>query len=104
MLKLFIVQGCDESWNLQANTNTAPASGDLALLITDTYTAKLWLGGSTPLLVAPTIVWLTVATVNMAISKVQSATLNRGVTYPVEIYRDRGAIHNCIGLFTMTCL
>ncbi len=104
IVTLPIVQGTDENWDLQANTPLGPASGNSSLLETDIYTADLWHGGNSPTMFEPAIAWLSAATVNMAISATQSDALNYGVTYPVNVYRDRGSIHECIGTVNVVCL
>ncbi len=104
MITVPIVQGTDDSWDLVANTRIGPVTGVPSLYNTDTFTAELWMGGSTPGMLAPTITWLTSTTYNAAMTATQSQTLNYGVTYLVNVYRDRGSAHNCIGIFKVLCL
>ncbi len=101
MFKIKIVQGAAIHQPLQARTKIGPATD---LLSTDTFTAKLWLGGNTPLLFAPTITWLSYDMVVMIITAAQSTLLNYGVTYPVEIYRTANADPECIGIGSVTCI
>ncbi len=101
MLNLEIVQGTDDSWDLRPRTQFGPTSD---LEETDVFTAKLWRGGNDVTLFAPAITWLTYSSLSMSITAAQSATLNYGVTYPVEIYRNRTGIKNCIGYLKVTCI
>ncbi len=71
---------------------------------TDTLTAKLWRGQNDVLLFAPAVTWISASSVNVKITAAQSATLNYGVTYPVEVFRQRVAVKKCIGLFQVVCV
>ncbi len=101
MLNLDIVQGTEDDWDLQPQTQFGPTTD---LEASDTFTAKLWRGGNDVTLFAPAVTWIAADSLNFEITAAQSSTLNYGVTYWVEIYRQRVATKNCIGLLHVTCV
>lgn len=106
MLNLEIVRGAKDDWVLGA-INRADGSTPDGFLATDALTAKVWAGQEQASLFAPAVSWndATRGYVNLSVAAAQSAALDAGGVYQVQVFASRGGSDPaCICWATLTCL